>query len=209
MQTVTKDFPNGETIEFNQNFIMHARGFFDDSICDGLIDYWHIVKQNGQILRREDYDTPNQILKSDTSTPNYPKLPPTEEARFADQNSGFLGHMHQDIIPLYADHYFQELKDAIRIWDCPKIQRTEPGEGYHQWHCETFGRGTRDRVLAYMLYLNDVDEGGETEFLYQHCRYKPVKGDLLIWPGHFTHVHRGNPPISGHKYIATGWIEWA
>jgi hypothetical protein len=58
-----------------------------------------------------------------------------------------------------------------------------------------------------MMYLNDVDDGGETEFLYQSKRYKPVKGRVLIWPAGFTHVHRGNPPLSGEKYIATSWLE--
>ena len=28
-----------------------------------------------------------------------------------------------------------------------------------------------------------------------------------MWPAHWTHIHRGNPPLSGEKYIATSWIE--
>ena len=59
-----------------------------------------------------------------------------------------------------------------------------------------------------MLYLNDVKEGGETEFLYQHKRYQPKEGTLLIFPAGFTHTHRGNPPISNDKYIVTGWLEF-
>jgi hypothetical protein len=58
-----------------------------------------------------------------------------------------------------------------------------------------------------ILYLNDVDEGGETEFLYQSIRIKPKKGTLILCPGSFTHTHRGNPPLSGEKYIVTTWIE--
>jgi len=58
-----------------------------------------------------------------------------------------------------------------------------------------------------MLYLNDVEEGGETEFLYQKMRVKPTKGTILIWPADWTHTHRGNPPLSGDKYIYTGWME--
>ena len=60
----------------------------------------------------------------------------------------------------------------------------------------------------FMFYLNDVTEGGETEFLYQKCRFKPEKNTLLVWPSQFTHIHRGNPPLSNDKYIITGWIEY-
>jgi len=50
--------------------------------------------------------------------------------------------------------------------------------------------------------------GGETEFLYQSIRIKPVAGRTLIWPAGYTHVHRGNPPIKGEKMYATGWFEY-
>ena len=57
-----------------------------------------------------------------------------------------------------------------------------------------------------MLYLNDIDEGGETEFLYQHKRVPPKAGTIVIWPTGFSHTHRGNPPLSNTKYIVTGWL---
>ena len=55
-------------------------------------------------------------------------------------------------------------------------------------------------------YLNTVEEGGETEFLYQSMRVKPEQGTLLIHPGGFTHTHRGNPPLKGVKYFMNTWI---
>ena len=64
------------------------------------------------------------------------------------------------------------------------------------------------RFLVLFVYLNDVEEGGETEFLYQKCRFKPEKNTMLVWPAQFTHVHRGNPPLSNDKYIITGWVEY-
>lgn len=87
------------------------------------------------------------------------------------------------------------------------IQKTLPKQGYHLWHCEHNNSGAERRVLATMLYLNDVEDGGETEFLYQSKRYKPTKGTMLIWPAGFTHTHRGNPPLTKEKYIATSWLE--
>ena len=50
-----------------------------------------------------------------------------------------------------------------------KIQKTEPSEGYHVWHCE-YDIVESKRVLAWSLFLNDVEEGGELEFLYQNVK---------------------------------------
>ena len=89
-----------------------------------------------------------------------------------------------------------------------KLQRTLPTEGYHIWHYENSGVEVCNRLLTWMVYLNDVENGGETEFLQQSLRIKPKTGTVLIWPASFTHIHRGNPPLSGPKYIVTGWVDW-
>ena len=67
--------------------------------------------------------------------------------------------------------------------------------------------GVGNRVGTVIVYLNDVDEGGETEFLYYPRRVKPQAGRVLLFPASFTHSHRGNPPLSNTKYIMTGWVE--
>lgn len=89
-----------------------------------------------------------------------------------------------------------------------KIQKTLPGGGYHIWHCETDNSDRARRLGTYILYLNDVEEGGETEFLYQQQRVAPKTGRLVIFPAGYTHAHRGNPPLKGEKYIMTGWLEF-
>jgi hypothetical protein len=90
-----------------------------------------------------------------------------------------------------------------------KIQKTKPQEGYHTWHCEHDAYVSSERrILSWILYLNTVDDGGETEFLYQSLRIKPKQGTFVMFPAGFTHTHRGNPPLKDNKYIATGWIEF-
>lgn len=84
------------------------------------------------------------------------------------------------------------------------IQKTEPMEGYHNFHCEDTTWEVASRTLAWTVYFNDIDDSGETEFLYQHVKINPKAGRVAIWPGSFTHLHRGNPP-GKTKYIATGW----
>jgi hypothetical protein len=88
-----------------------------------------------------------------------------------------------------------------------KIQKTIPGQGYHLWHVEhSPGLVNTKRFLVYTIYLNDVDDGGETEFLHFSRRVKPKKGRIVIWPASFPYVHRGNPPLKGEKYIVTSWL---
>jgi len=88
-----------------------------------------------------------------------------------------------------------------------KIQKTLPTEGYHVWHLEHCkGFENEARALVFSIYLNDVEEGGETEFLHFSKRVKPKTGRIVIWPASFPYVHRGNPPLSGEKYIITSWM---
>lgn len=88
-----------------------------------------------------------------------------------------------------------------------KIQKTLPTEGYHVWHLE-HGKGyeCEPRAFVFSIYLNDVEDGGETEFLHFSKRVKPKTGRIVIWPAGFPYVHRGNPPLSGKKYILTSWM---
>ena len=90
-----------------------------------------------------------------------------------------------------------------------KIQKTPPGGGYHVWHCEDSGFLYRDRVITWMVYLNDIprENGGATDFLHQKLSLQPEEGTIVFWPAAYTHMHRG-AFLAGDidKYIATGWF---
>ena len=106
----------------------------------------------------------------------------------------------------YVDKECPFLIDNSFVSSITLLQKTKPMEGFHNFHCEDMSFNTSNRTMAWMVYLNDVEEGGETEFLYQQRKFTPEKGTVLIWPASYTHPHRGNPPISD-KYIATGWYQ--
>ena len=109
---------------------------------------------------------------------------------------------------IYTEEFFS-IKQIKARSESVKLQRTPPRGGYHVWHSEAVCRKSMDRVLTWMIYLNDIPEGeGETEFLWQGVRIKPKAGTCVIWPAQFTHPHRGNPVYSCDKYIATGWYTY-
>ena len=87
-----------------------------------------------------------------------------------------------------------------------KIHKVKPHEGYHAFHPEVGGMDSLDRCLVWLCYLNNVEEGGETEFLYQGIKVQPEQGKMILWPAQWTHTHRGNPIYNGLKYYATGWF---
>ena len=90
-----------------------------------------------------------------------------------------------------------------------KMKSIKPGGGFHDWHYES-GKDQPARKVVIQMYLNDIDEAGETEFLYQNKRFAPKKNRLLVWPADWSHTHRGNPPIgSTTKYSLTTWIQEA
>jgi len=88
------------------------------------------------------------------------------------------------------------------------IQRYTPGGHFALEHSERTALPTLHRVLVWMTYLNDVEDGGRTRFSNYGLEVKPERGKTLIWPAEWTHSHTGNVVDSGTKYIITGWMHF-
>lgn len=107
----------------------------------------------------------------------------------------------QEFSKLYS--YFGDLK---RFKDSGyNLQRYQQGEYYH-WHIDADNEALASRQLVAIWYLNDVEQGGETDFYHQQVSIKPVKGKLVLFPPFWTHQHRAAEIEKGVKYIATTWI---
>lgn len=122
---------------------------------------------------------------------------------------------YEMILDEVINEYIKEYpysKESLCSWtmDFPfNVQKYDPGNFYSVWHCENNGQPQyRTRHLAFMTYLNTVDDGGETEFLHQNVKIKPEKGLTLVWPAYFTHIHKGLPSPTQEKYITTGWYKF-
>lgn len=68
------------------------------------------------------------------------------------------------------------------------------------------------RAFTAMLYLNDVEEGGNTDFPNIGVSIPPQRGALIIWnnatpEGDLNQdtIHAGTPVVRGVKYIITKW----
>ena len=190
------------------NFIGIYENALPASSCQELIDFFEKSDELGLTYSRQQAgpfeQTPKVLVNDDQLF-----LPSTcLELINSDVIKDFLATFWDEAYKKYVAEY-----DIIQKFDRHniysfKMQRTQIGGGFHYWHAEQTCRISSDRLLAFTCYLNDVEEGGETEFLYYPKRVKATQGTFLIFPGSFTHTHRGNPPISNTKYIVTGWLQF-
>tara|TARA_R100001015_G_scaffold5668_2_gene2171 strand:- start:2313 stop:3107 length:795 start_codon:yes stop_codon:yes gene_type:complete len=130
----------------------------------------------------------------------------------------------------YFEHpYFLEIDKKISdllnlnpfLGENMQGQKYLPGQYYKEHHdfftpftkeyktyCEWMGQ----RTWTTMIYLNDVEEGGETYFKHLNLKIKPQQGLLLAWNNlyfngipNFKTLHEAMPPIKGDKYVVTKW----
>ena len=99
-----------------------------------------------------------------------------------------------------------DVVDPFEINFTFNMQRFLPGEGYHKFHNERASFQTRNRIGVWMIYLNDVNDRGWTEFFYQQHFEIPKAGKIVCWPTDWTHTHRGIVSPTETKYILTGWF---
>lgn len=107
--------------------------------------------------------------------------------------------------------------------ETPQGQKYNPGQFFNDHHDyfqpDEVARGgsgvpdTGQRNWTFMINLNTVDEGGETDFAKLNVKVKPKRGQAVIWKninndgsGNPFTLHAGRPPVSGDKYIITKWF---
>ena len=191
-----------------KDFIGVYDGYVPDQACDEAIKLFNKYQEFNKVFSRFTSEGVTQDIKNDKQLFCTPEILIEEEFN-VDKLKLLMVNFDIALRHYYTETNIKKYTGDNIITDHVKIQKTIPGQGYHVWHTERYSeRDGIKRVLAYTIYLNTVEEGGETEFLYQSQRVKPIKGRVVIWPANFPYVHRGNPPLSGEKYIVTSWINY-
>ena len=179
--------------------VLLFEGFFNRDFCEDCINMFEECERVGLTVKRPNHGlnmADKAIPQTNIPSSSLPLVTPLYDI------------ITNEIIPEFLEKYpIAEQYHGMGLGGA-KMQKTEPCEGYHVWHMEhSAAMDSYRSICAWGLFLNDVEEGGELEFLYQSLRIKPKQGDFVLWPAGYTHQHRGNPPISGVKYIYTGWID--
>jgi hypothetical protein len=132
-----------------------------------------------------------QIYASKLETPMYHSQP---------EDIGVVTHIPKK-------NNFKELEANHLFFETIMVQKYKSNTGRYVYHNDfsSESKKNRFRVLTYIYYLNNVEEGGETQF-WDNYKIKPQKGKLVLFPASWTYPHSGLMPLSHDKYIITGWI---
>ena len=175
--------------------------YLDDAgICDDLIGYFKTAPAKTQGLMSGNYGKGNL----DTSG---------KDSIDANLPAGELATRYITVLNRVAREYAALYSYCVKLvpWGIIEpiaIQHYKPGGGFKIWY---FERDNSDELitkkhLAFMTYLNTVEDGGGTSFLYQGVTLRAEKGLTLIWPVEWTHTHKGEVSHTEEKYIITGWF---
>lgn len=137
------------------------------------------------------------------------------------ENDESWNKIYIDIKKLVEKSFLEYINIFPNAW-CPDevmvipeitLKKYEKNKGhFNQWHNDYyFDVALKEKLdklpitTSFLIYLNDVSNGGETEFM-QGTKIKPSIGKIILFPAAFPYFHRGLIPRSDDKYIMNGWI---
>lgn len=194
---------------FEKNCIFQKKKALSKFFCNELINHFEMVSTN-QVGSSGGMYNFNRMKKNsiDISSNLFEDHSPIIET--------FRLKLFQGISEMIKVHPFKYLTyvPTWSVYNDFNIQKYNPGQGFYRTHCE-HGPTAKDgngmysnRILSWMVYLNDVTDKGGTHFPIQNITLKARAGDLYIWPAGWTHMHHGIPSPSQTKYIITGWVNF-
>lgn len=187
-------------------------------ICNKIIEYYDnekTLKYEGVTFRGLDKrvkDATDLLIPEKTDVTS--KWDEINDILSSELENNLKKYIHKlDDKPNYSEinNYgfnYNQLSRKLYLINNFMIQRYEKNVGKYVYHDDGAIDMQRKnhRVVTYLWYLNDVEEGGETEFFGGDFKVKPEAGKLIFFPAFWCFPHRGNKPKSSHKYIVTGWL---
>lgn len=112
----------------------------------------------------------------------------------------------QDLLLLFSDtlkKYENDINNSLNIQSCEyfvgRVYRK--GKGHYKQHIDCYSSKTITRCLSILLYLNDVNKGGELKFSNQDISIKAKEGRIIIFPSYWMYKHGASVPLDTDRYM--------
>jgi hypothetical protein len=103
----------------------------------------------------------------------------------------------------YGNQYGERYDAPFSGIEGAQMLKYQIGKGHYDTHTDSGPQAPR--IFSAVLYLNDVEEGGETYFPVFDVSIKPEKNKLVLFPSNYIYKHSALPPISNEKFCIVTW----
>ena len=179
------------------DFIHIYENALEVDVCDFLVSLFDQTED-----KHEHYNNEGK--------PNFTQFNLTQHRELTPEVNQVHSHIIRKIFQ-YRDMYYEFTDDRIfpkeHALEQFRIKKYNPGrEDRFDTHVDVTNYETSRRFLSFLWYLNDVEIGGNTVF--KDLNISPKRGTLIMFPPLWMYPHKGEPPISGPKYIMSAYLHY-
>lgn len=170
-----------------KNNILELPNFVDSEICKTLINRFQVSDSKVPSSSVEDYFSDAR----ETSVLNI-----SENSNWKEEDEVIFGCFNSAVSD-YLEHF--DFKQVNLIDNGYLLHEYPIGHGCKE-HSDA-GSHFLSRLLTGIIFLNNVEVGGELVFPSLDITIKCEEGKLVIFPSHFTYRHLVKEVESNNKYI--------
>lgn len=181
-----------------QDYCVVKDDMLDPLVCDTLID---VFRQNTHLHERYD----------NNKKPNFTQLNFTKNKTLAPDIHDYLVYAGKGILGLYKKQVPESSywPNKVVFEDFRIKHYASNGRDEFDMHVDAISESTAKRYLVFFWYLNDVEEGGTTEFPQLNVIVQPKKARCLMFPPMWLFPHRGAPVTKGEKFLLSSYLHYA
>jgi len=168
----------------------------------------------GNVLSNEECD---ELIRLSKDKMQRSKIGTTREVdELRTSSSMFFQESENEIVARVEKRISSIMSIPIEHGEGLQILRYTPGQEYKA-HFDFFSSTSKvannNRISTLIMYLNDVEQGGETFFPKLNLSVTPQKGTAVYFEYFYNDedlneltLHGGAPVITGEKWVATQWM---
>ncbi|MGE7021250.1 2OG-Fe(II) oxygenase [Solibacillus cecembensis] len=168
----------------------------------------------GNVLSNEECD---ELIRLSKDKLQRSKIGATREVNEQRTSSSmFFEESENEIITTIEKRISSIMNIPIEHGEGIQILQYTPGQEYkahYDFFSSTSKLSSNNRISTLVMYLNDVEEGGETFFPKLNLSVTPQKGMAVYFEYFYNDenlneltLHGGAPVITGEKWVATQWM---
>ena len=168
----------------------------------------------GNVLSDEECDTLMSLSKDKLNRSKIGAAREVNEMRTS--SSMYFEENENDIITKVERRLSSIMNIPTEHGEGIQILKYTPGQEYKA-HYDYFSSSSKaaqnNRISTMVIYLNDVESGGETYFPKLNLSVSPKKGTAVYFEYFYSDqqineqtLHGGAPVIAGEKWVATQWM---